>query len=166
MGKKLVYILYIGLVLFSCKKDKVPTPVVCSGVSMTGDRELFVGTWRWYNTIVEEWFDIGPSNWLSYNPQNQGFEYYFTISSDGIFKGYRNGILEEEIILSDVSFESFNGPQSEVMSFNTNCTSAIVAFNHWTSNITNDTIISEYYPFNFDDQENHLESKLNYFVKE
>src|SRR3989338_5840187 len=159
----LLFILLLVL-LMSCKKDKVPPP--CTGVSMAGDRELFVGKWRWYNTLVEEWFDVGPSNWLSYNPQNQGFEYYFTISADGIFKGYRNDTLIEEFILNKVTFEVYNGQTCDLIEFTKDCSESTIDLTHYYFNTTNDSIWTSLFPFNFDDQENHLESKLNYFVKE
>jgi len=152
------------LLLVSCKKDKVPPP--CMGISMTGDRELFVGKWRWYSTTVEEWFDVGPSNYLNYTPQNQGFEYYFTISFDGLFKGYRNDTLIEQFVLDQVVYESYNGQPVEAIQFTKNCTNTTMDLSHYYINATNDSIWTTLFPINFDDQENHLKSLRNFFVKE
>ena len=153
------------LLLLSCKKDKVPPP--CTGVSMTGERTLFVGTWHWYRTSVEEWFDIGPSIYYDYTPQTEGFDYYFTISEDGFFKGYRNDVLVEDIVLSIVEFENFGGVNTNGMRFSLNCDQFdVLGLTMFSSNVTQDTILTREYPLNFDDQENHLKSGQNYFVKE
>lgn len=53
----------LSSVLFSCKKDKTKT--VCEGINMEGEKSRFVGTWHWYNTRVEEWFDVGLSNFYN-----------------------------------------------------------------------------------------------------
>lgn len=161
---KIISILLLTLVLFSCKKDKVPPP--CIGVSMSGDRELFIGTWRWYNTIVEQWFDIGPSIYHSYTPQNQNFEYYFTISNNAEFKSYRNDILIDNFILSAVDFENLNGTILNVIRFNTDCSTNELPLYQYSSNTTNDSIFTLKLPLDFDDESNHLRTKLNYFVKE
>jgi len=134
---------------------------------MTGERTLFVGTWHWYRTSVEEWFDIGPSIYYDYTPQTEGFDYYFTISEDGLYKGYENNVLVHDIILSSVEFEIFEGLNSSGMRFSLNCDQYnILELVMSSSNVTEDTIYTREYPLNFDDQENHLKSALNYFVKE
>jgi len=146
----------------------VPEIEVCTGVAMTGERELFVGKWRWYNTLVEEWFDVGPSNWLYYTPQNQGFEYYFTVSVEGEFKGYQNGVLIHSFILSSINDEHFDvsGSPTNSMTLKLDCTTSNLDLRQYSTNLTDDSIHTVLYPFNFDDQENHLRSKINYFVKE
>jgi len=54
MGKIIGILLFVFIVI-SCEKDEPSEPCApCTGVSMTGDRELFVGTWHWYSTLVEE----------------------------------------------------------------------------------------------------------------
>jgi len=164
MGKVITLLFCLSL-LASCKKDKVPPP--CSGVSMTGERTLFVGTWHWYRTSVEEWFDIGPSIYYDYTPQTEGFDYYFTISEDGFFKGYRNNVLVEDIVLSEIVGEIFGGQNISAMTFSRNCAEYdMFDIIMQSSNVTQDTIHTREYPLNFDDQENHLKSALNYFVKE
>jgi len=163
--KNLGTILITLLLLLSCKKDKVPPP--CSGVSMTGERTLFVGTWHWYETIVEEWFDIGPSINYYYTPQTEGFTYYFTISEDGHFRAYENDLLVEDLILSEVQFEIFGGQNTSGMQLHLNCENTeMLDLTMPSSNVTNDSIWSRRCPLNFDDQENHLKSGPNYFVKE
>ena len=134
---------------------------------MTGERTLFVGTWHWYRTSVEEWFDIGPSIYYDYTPQTEGFTYYFTISEDGHFRAYENDLLVENLILSEVQFENFGGVNTSAMRFSLNCDElTIFDIVMSSSNVTKDTIDTREYPLNFDDQENHLKSALNYFVKE
>ena len=162
--KFLLSIAFLGLLFFSCNKDKTPTP--CTGVEMSGERTLFVGTWHWYSTTVEEWFDVGPSNYFDYNPQNQGFEYYFTVSPQGRFQEYRNDSLVASHILDSVEFEIFNGTNSNNMLLSLDCTSKSIDLRHPVNNLSKDSINTLIYPFNFDDQANHLKSLRNYFVKE
>ena len=162
MGKIITIVFCISL-LFSCKKEKVPEP--CEGVAMTtGDRDFFVGKWRWYKTSVEQWFDIGPSIYSDYTPQNQGFDYFFTISTDGLYKGYKNNVLIHNIVLSNVDSEFF-GVSVNLIQFNINCTSDLVYFDN-SINLNNDTITTAAYPFNFYDEENQIKSNSNYFMRE
>ena len=66
-----------------------------------------------------------------------------------------------------VEFEIFGGLNTGGMSFILDCGEydffSLVMQN---SNVTQDTIHTREYPLNFDDQENHLKSGQNYFVKE
>ena len=112
MGK-VIGLLFCITILFSCKKDKV---FLCEGVSMSGDRSVFVGRWRWYKTRVTEWFDVGPDIVYTYTPQNQGFEYFFTMSQDGLYKGYKNNVLVHDLTFSNVDYESFIGGGMECAS--------------------------------------------------
>tara|TARA_R110002072_G_C7958516_1_gene533734 strand:- start:101 stop:592 length:492 start_codon:yes stop_codon:yes gene_type:complete len=163
MGKVII-ILFCTTFLFSCKKDKVPIP--CTGISMSGDRSVFVGKWRWYKTRVSEWFDIGPDISYEYTPQNQGFNYYFTVSQDGLFKGYRNDTLVHDIILSSVYQELFLGGGVDGMEVFENCSSKIIRFSRYTPSSTLDSIHLFQYPFNFYDEINQMKSNQNYFVRE
>jgi len=163
MGK-IITILFCTTILFSCKKEKVPEP--CEGVSMSiGDRTFFVGKWRWYKTDIEEWFDIGPSIYSEYTPQNQGFDYFFTISTDGLYKGYKNNVLIHNIVLSNVDSEYFNGVSAHLIQFNVDCSSELISFDN-TINLNNDTVTTAVYPFNFYDEVNQLKSNSNYFRRE
>lgn len=161
MGKVITIVFCIGL-LFSCKKDKVFS---CEGISMTGDRAFFVGKWRWYKTRVSEWFDLGPDITSEYTPQNQGFDYFFTISQDGIYKGYRNNVLIHNIVFNNVDYEYFNGVSAHLIQFNVDCSSELISFDN-TINLNNDTITTAAYPFNFYDEVNQLKSNSNYFMRE
>jgi len=161
---KIVRISFLLLIIFSCKKDKVPPP--CAGVSMTGDRELFVGKWRWYKTLVVEWFDVGPSNYYEYTPQNQGYTYYFVITVDGIYKGYRNDTLIHDFLLSTVDFEKFNGSTADVMEIFMDCNSDKMDLTHFIANTTADTIQSLKFPLQFNEQQTHLYTGHNHFVRE
>ncbi len=164
--KHLFFIALLGL-LVSCEKDKVPEPTPpCTGVPMTGNREIFVGTWRWYETDIERWYDIGNSVFFKWTPDSVGYDYYFTLSTDGLFKGYRNDTLIHDYILNRVDFEYFADPYTEVIALNTNCTNEILGFSHYKSNFSMDTLNTNDLPLNFDDQENHLYSGRNYFVKQ
>lgn len=167
MGKTLIF-LFVGFLLFSCKKDK--TQAICQGVNMEGEKSRFVGTWRWYNTTVEQWFDVGPSIFHNYTPQNQGFEYYFTLSSIGEFKGYRNDTLVQSFLLSNVEAEHYDTSSvnivTNVAKFLKDCSSEATRLYQLSNNFTNDSIFTLDYPLKFNDEENHLASKRNFFVKE
>ncbi|MBL1279745.1 MAG: hypothetical protein COA33_005710 [Fluviicola sp.] len=162
MGKVVAIVFCIGF-LFSCKKDKVFS---CEGISMSGDRSVFVGKWRWYKTRVEQWFDVGPSIYSDYTPQNQGFEYFFTISEDGLYKGYKNNTLIHNVVLNNVDYETFTGGGVDGMRVNINCTSEQIELLRDTPSSITDSIDQNIYPLNFEDQDNQLRSKYNYFVRE
>ncbi len=163
MGK-IIGLLFCITILFSCKKDKVPFP--CTGISMLGDRSVFIGKWRWYKTTIEQWFDLGPSIYSDYTPQNQGFEYYFTISTNGIYKGYKDGILIENFIMNDVYAESFWSTTRSVMGIMIECSSNQFRLGIDQPLINNDSLDFIEQPYNFDDPINKLRSKINYFVRE
>ena len=121
--------LFCTALLLSCKKDKVPP--ICTGISMLGDRSVFAGKWRWYKTTIEQWFDLGPSIYSDYTPhtpQSQGFEYYFTISTDGQFKGCKNGQLLDSFILSEIQVENFSSTSWQGINTYKNCTLSFVEF--------------------------------------
>jgi hypothetical protein len=167
MGKIVIYV-FIAIMLISCAKDKTQVP--CTGVEMTGDKSRLVGTWRWYSTRVEQWFDIGPSSFLNYTPVNQIFEYFFTISPIGEFKGYKNDTLVHYFLLSSVQVEHFDSTSvsivTNVVEFSKDCSNQSTSFYQLSNNHTNDSLFSLTYPLNFNDEENHLISKRNFFVKE
>ena len=148
----------------SCKKDKVPEP--CTGVSMSGERAVFQGKWRWYKTWVTEWFDMGSDIILDYTPQSEGFEYYFTISSDGRYQGYRDGLLVDNFIMSNVQYEYFMSSDRNVMTLDLNCTNEKIRLGINNPITNNDSIDLIEYPFNFNDPANHLYSNINFFVRE
>ena len=152
------------MLLLSCKKDKVPEP--CTGVSMSGDRERFVGTWRWDSTLVEEWFDVGSSIYFYYTPETEGFEYYFTISQSGEYMGYKNNALIHKFLMSKPISEVYSNQTVNAISVTKDCSSEEFDVRQFGSNITNDSIYQFAYPLNFDDQANHLRSVRNYFVRE
>lgn len=160
----MVVISSLLFVAFSCSKDK--TKIQCSNVSMTGERSFYVDKWRWYNTVVEQWFDVGPSNYLDYTPQNQGFEYYFTLSINGEYKGYRNDTLIHDFQLTGYPAENYDGSVVDYFRSDLNCTSDEIEFRKWAWYNTQDTIFQFKFPLNFNDEENHLISKMNYFVRE
>lgn len=100
------------------------------------------------------------------HPQNQGFEYYLTITDKGEFRGYRNDSLKVSFLLTEVEFENFQNSSTYAIEFVNDCGSSTTTLYQYAWNTTNDSIFSLRYPFDFDDQENHLRSKINYFVKE
>lgn len=163
MGK-VISVILLSVVVFSCKKDKIPEP--CQGISMSGNKAMLIGTWRWYNTSVEEWFDIGSPIYHDYTPFSEGFDYYFTIDIHGNFKGYENGELRDQHIFSSINSEIWNGSIVNGIEFGTDCLNEDLQIRQFSSNVTNDSIYIFKYPLNFDDEINHLRTKRNYFVRE
>jgi len=162
MGK-IITILFCAVFLFSCKKDKVFS---CDSISMTGERTEFVGKWRWHKTWVTQWFDFGPDNLLNYTPQNQGFEYYFTISESGEFNGYKNNVLVHDFVLTEVQFENFTSTTSHGMRVSLNCTEKEINIARYFPLLGYDSLHLIEYPLNFDDQDNKLYSNTNFFMRE
>jgi hypothetical protein len=164
--KSILFIALSLILLVACKKDKIPEPEPpCTGVTLSGDRSPFVGTWRWYNTVVREWFDIGPDTSHDYTPLTEGFEYYITISQNGEFKSYRDGILEDDFILSAVDYEIFVASGGGMV-FKIDCTPNEVGFVYMTSAEPVDSILCDDYPLNFYNEAEKRESIYNYFVRE
>ncbi|MDX2359250.1 MAG: hypothetical protein QNK23_00495 [Crocinitomicaceae bacterium] len=163
MGKAIIFLFSLAL-LVSCKKDQTPEP--CTGISMTGEREMFVGTWSWHGSLIKESFDIGLPVYHLYTPQTQGFEYYCTIGIDGTYKGYQNGLLIHDLVLNEVFFENLNASITDVIDVYTNCSNERIDFRHQLPNPTIDSIEISKYPYQFVDEENKLESLRNYFVKQ
>jgi len=162
MGK-IIGLLFCITILFSCKKDKV---FLCEGVSMTGNRTEFVGKWRWHKTWVTQWFDLGPDILLIYTPQNQDFEYYFTISEGGEFNGYKNNILVHDFVLSEVQFENFSSTIIHGMRVSLNCTEEEINIARDFPLLGYDSLRLPEYPLNFNDQGNKLYSNTNFFMRE
>jgi hypothetical protein len=163
MGKKVIIVLLSTILFFACRKDKVST--VCTGISMSGNKEVFVGKWKWYKTYVKEWFDVGTPIYHIYTPITEGFEYYFSISENGIFKGYRNDSLIHEFILDNVDFEGF-GTSVNALTLSVNCSNDEINLRQIPINATDDSVYLYEYPLNFLDVPNKLESKQNFFVRE
>ncbi|MFT5779635.1 MAG: hypothetical protein ACI837_002594 [Crocinitomicaceae bacterium] len=132
---------------------------------MSADRAVFVGTWRWYKTSVREWFDVGPDQFHEYTTVTEGFDYYFTISTDGNYKGYIDGVLEYDFILNLVDYEIFTEAGS-AMALKTNCSNNEITFGNLTPNPMSDTIHHREYPLNFYNESERRESITNYFVRE
>lgn len=157
-------ILLLALSFTSCKKDKVPEP--CVSVSMDGDRDILVGKWRWYNSKIEEWFDIGSSVYHNYNPQNQGFNYHLEILSSGIIKHYKNDTLIRTSIMSEVSYENFTSTIVNGVRVELDCTLEEINFSIKNPQTNQDSSSVLEFPFNFVDNANRLRSLENFFVRE
>lgn len=160
---KIVRFIFCMLLLIGCTKDKT-----CSSVSMTGERFMFVGKWRWYRTIVEEWFGVGNPYYSYYTPQNQNMNYYFEISLAGEYRGYKDEVLVHSFLLSDVEFEYFGGyPTDGTLLSKLTCSDDEIELGHKYYNTTKDTIYCFQYPFNFDDEQTNYYKKslTNWFVK-
>lgn len=163
MGK-IIAIIIASMILLSCKKDQTALP--CTAVPMTGERSLFVGTWHWYSTTIEEWFDVGSPIYHDYTPITEEFEYYFTVSMDGKYKGYRNDTLIHDFLLTGQLNEIFNGYPVDRLECKIDCTTNKIDFLHWVWNESNDSIYVLQYPLNFRDEATQRQSLSNYFVRE
>lgn len=125
-----------------------------------------VGKWRWYKTDIEQWFDVGPSNFYEVTPQSEGFEYYFIISEDGKFKGYKNDTLVHEWIFNKTSYQNIDGDTMKTITFNLDCTNLKLSFSRLPYSYNLDTLATRSYPIQFDDEQNHLRTHRNYFSRE
>lgn len=161
---KVIVIALLFVVVFSCKKDQTEEP--CPTVCLTGERDKYVGQWRWVSTVVGEWFDIGPTIYHNYTPQNQGFDYFFILSSSGQYRGYRNGQLIEDYIISSVEFENHTATNSQGMRLRYDCLEVDLNVGFENPSVNQDTLFFTEKPLYFDDQENHLYTIRNYFVRE
>lgn len=160
---KTVFVL-IALSSTSCKKDKVPEP--CTGVTLEGQRASYVGKWRWYKTRISQWFDIGPDYFYDVTPTSEGFEYYFIISNDGLYKGYKNDSLVHVHILSEISHENYDNSSLHYLSCYSDCGNEIVDLTIENANGSLDSLRTRRYPLNFVDNVAKKRSLMNYFVRE
>lgn len=154
-------IIFCMLLLIGCTKDKT-----CGGVDMLeGEKSFIIGRWNWYKTRMEEWFDVGNSNWYDITPQSEGFEYHFDVTADGKYLGFRNDTLIFNFLMTN-SVEELNGNTINYVLFNVDCGEIEFIINQNIWNQTNDSIFTNNYPLSFNDPENHLKSHKHYFVKE
>ena len=162
--RQVLIIVFLGTLLFSCKKDKVPVP--CSGIEMIGERSKMVGTWRWYKTWVNQTFASGNTYTFDYTPDSEGFNYYCVISEDGWYKGYRDSVLVHEYLMSSVRFENFKDSNRNDLSAYLDCSMNRIGLG-FNEASTNDTVIDVWeYPLRIDDEVTKKHSTLNFFKKQ
>jgi len=162
--RQILMFIFLGTVLFSCKKDKVQPP--CSGILITGERTKLLGTWRWYKTWVNQTFASGNTYTFDYTPDTEGYNYYFTISKDGIYRGYKDNVLIHEHVMSKKVNENFEHPITQYLETKVDCSDSGLRFifNNYPQNF--DTINLWEYPIRFDDEIANKHSKLNFFTKQ
>jgi hypothetical protein len=95
---------------------------------------------------------VGPDLYHNYTPATEGFDFYFTLSQNGKFESYRNGLLEDKFVLSSVEYENV-GQNFNLLLLKINCNENEFDLDKLVSNITNDTIRTFYCPINFIDAE-------------
>ena len=165
MGRSIVYIIASVVLLLSCIKEDYPPE--CTPKELTEvQKSNFGGKWRWYSTTVEEWFDVGQSIYHYYTPQNQGFEYYFIITDEGRYKGYQNDTLVHDFILNKNTNYFSNNNFLYGVSFSTDCSVFGLSFSKNIPNQSLDTLSTISFPIYILDDENHLNSLRNSFVRE
>lgn len=103
------------LTLFSgsCKKDTLEPELECKAISQLG--EWYTGKWVWHHTTMNT-----PDSSYQLNPSNS-YEYYFTISEDKVYRGYKDGILVDNFLISRDSYMSLS-PTSEFLTIFEDCT--------------------------------------------
>jgi hypothetical protein len=151
--------------LLGCIKEDYPPECVPRNLTEL-QKSNFGGKWRWFETDIEQWFDFGPSNYLDYTPQSQGFEYYFIINDEGMFRGYRNDSLVHEFVFNRSTSHTNSNEILYRITFKYDCIDFDINFTKLLSSLNLDTITTQSFPINFNDEENHLISKRNYFVRE
>ncbi len=154
---------FAATILFSCKKDKVPKEEPCTNVELTGNREAVVGTWRWYSTRVYQSTSTGNIP-LDYTPQNQGFEYYCVITSDGKYKGYRDSVLVHDIVLTRIFVDNNSVQGKYSLSALMNCGDEQLNMTVFSSDSTEDVLALQEFPLNIN--ETYKYSTYNRFKRD
>ena len=165
MGKKLALYLLLLIVLSGCIKEDYPPECVPRELTEI-QKSNFGGKWIWNKTVMEEWFDVGPSNYYNITPQSEGFEYYFILTNAGMYRGYRNDTLIHELILNKSTISSIDEQTLAGVSFNVDCTNLTLSLSRFPQGYHLDTLFTFSYPILFNDELNHLRSRANTFVRE
>ena len=132
---------------------------------MSGNRALFVGDWVWDSTLIEKWYDIGPSDFYHYTPQSEGVQYSISVTGEGVFFTYQNGSLMNQELISDVLTEGTN-TTFDVLNVILDCNSlSELRFWHDVNDVSDSVIILRGFPYDFNDSENKVKSNYNYFSK-
>ena len=162
--RQTLILIFSGMLLFSCRKDKVPEP--CTNVELKGKQLSVVGTWRWYKTWVNQTFASGNTYTFDYTPTTEGFNYYCVITEDGVYRGYKDSVLVHEHLMSSVRFENFDDVNRNAMSVYLDCYLDQLSLGVDNPS-SNDSIIDIWeYPIRFDDELAKKYSKLNFFKRQ
>lgn len=158
-------ILLLAISFSSCIKEDYPPE--CQPRELTEiQRSNFGGKWTWQKTVIEQLFDIGPSNFYEVTPQSEEFEYYFVLTDKGEYLGYRNDTLIHEFILNKSTVANIDEQTLAGISFNVDCTNLKLNLSRFPQEYHLDTLFSLVYPINLDDTGNHLRSYANIFTRE
>ena len=94
--QKLIFLLSLVIGLStSCNKEIDQLEPDCLAIGQL--HNWYTGKWTWLHTTMNT-----PDSTYELNPSNS-YEYYFTISEDKIYRGYKNGNLIQEFLISDKS---------------------------------------------------------------
>lgn len=165
MDKNVMLSFLLICALFGCIKEDYPPECVPRELSEI-QKSNFGGKWIWNKTVIEEWFDVGPSNFFEITPQSEGFEYYFVLTDEGMFRGYRNDTLIHELILNKSTVSSIDDQKLASVNFNIDCTNLELILSRFPQVYHLDTLFTFSYPISFYDGENQLRSRANTFVRE
>ncbi len=77
--KHLIYIIGLSLIISSCKKDK-----------LEGEKDIFLGTWKWTETIHTFGLCEGDNFVETITPESSGNNYSMNFFENGIVKYYEN----------------------------------------------------------------------------
>lgn len=171
MKKSLNVLILLCLGLTSCKKDvkeEVPTTEpTCENITMDGDRAHLVGSWEWYTSKVKITYPNGHTVYTYLTPVNQGYTYQFNLNSDGTIKGYKDGILTDDLSLTNLTFEQYNVNYSSVrIESEINCGTNTIYVGTLTPNSYSfDTLQVDRLPIRIDDAELGMTVLTNYFKR-
>ncbi len=151
--RRLIFIMSFGLVLLSCKKDK-----------LEDGKEILIGKWSWVYSEHTYYICLGIPQDEIINPETEGVNYSVEFLKKGIVKFYEN----DEVTSRDrVVFDQFGDPSgygSEYTSFSFYLNNKAFDVEYLIAGaVSADTLIfKRLFPFELDPCEKHI----NYFVKE
>lgn len=162
--RQIVILFFLGSVLFSCKKEKVPEP--CTNVTLTGQRASVVGTWRWYKTWINQIDASGSTFTYDVTPTTEGFNYYCIISADGKYKGYKDSILVDEHNLTSIFVDKDNGFGDYSLASLLDCGEEQLVMTLYSTDSTEDILKLREFPIYFDDPVQKKKSSYNFFKRD
>ena len=106
-------VVVLFMLMTSCKKETLEQEPTCQDINHLGS--WYTGKWIWERTEI-----ITPDSSYQLNPSNS-YEYYFTISEDKIYRGYKNGVLVDNFLISENSHMNYSSTFQSLKIFE-NCT--------------------------------------------
>jgi hypothetical protein len=147
-----IIFLFLTLVLFSCKKDK-----------LNGEKEILIGKWKWVYSDATLSFCNPPTSDIIITPITKGMNYSIEFDKKGKVIFYENNNLTEDyrIVFTQWKVSDYVKPFEYMFSINLNNDEDVILYGA----VKQDTLLIFPATFPFDDSDG-CNYHWSYFVKE